>query len=82
MKNFVTLDDINDVIELFEEFLDDKGIVIQNDEKAEDPGASNIYGTDYGDLQWQLLNLFEDWECNGKVNNVMNSWSGEIEEGE
>lgn len=80
MKNCLTLDDINDVIELFEEFLDDKGIVIPNEEKAEDPGASNIYGTDYGDLQWQLLNLFEDWENDGKVNDVVNSWSGGIEE--
>ena len=71
----ICLDDINDVIELFEDFLDDKGIVIQNDEKEGDPGASNIYGTDYGDLQCRLLDMFERWpECD-----VRNCWKAEIE---
>ena len=40
-----------DIIELFEDFLEEKGIVIDNDEKLEDEDASNIYGTDYGYLQ-------------------------------
>ena len=39
-----------DIIEVFEDFLDRKGIVIPNDEKDDDPGASNIYGTDFGAL--------------------------------
>ena len=40
-----------DIIELFEDFLEEKGIVIENEEKLEDDDASNIYGTDYGYLQ-------------------------------
>lgn len=40
-----------DIIELFEDFLESKGIEIENDEKLEDDCASNIYGTDYGELQ-------------------------------
>jgi len=45
------LETICEFIEAFEEFLDEKGIVIPNDEKEQDPeSASNIYGTDYGIL--------------------------------
>lgn len=39
-----------DLIETFEDFLDERGIVVENDEKLEDEGASNIYGTDFGML--------------------------------
>ena len=41
----------HDIIDLFEDFLESKGIVIENEEKLEDDCASNIYGTDYGYLQ-------------------------------
>ena len=45
-------------VELFEDFLDEKGIVIPNDEKNEDPeSASNIYGTDYGILSDRIEDL-------------------------
>lgn len=44
------LDILVDIIEAFEDFLDDKGIVIDNPEKEEDEFASNIYGTDFGNL--------------------------------
>jgi hypothetical protein len=46
-----------DIIEVFEDFLDEKGIVIPNDEKDQDPDASNIYGTDYGNLESRLESL-------------------------
>lgn len=39
-----------DVVEVFEDFLDRRGIVIQNEDKAEDPDASNIYGCDFAEL--------------------------------
>ena len=46
---------VNEFIEIFEEFLDEKGIIIQNDEKEQSPdSACNIYGTDYGDLQGKI----------------------------
>ena len=44
------LDTIAPIIEIFEDFLDDKGIVIENDEKEESESPSNIYGTDWGNL--------------------------------
>ena len=46
---------LNSFIEIFEDFLDEKGIVIPNDEKEQSPeSACNIYGTDYGNLSGQI----------------------------
>lgn len=60
-----------DIIEAFEDFLDERGIVIENDEKAESDGACNIYGTDFGELEnavTEILywyNLVEEVEVDG-----------------
>ena len=51
------LEDLALIIEIFEDFLDEKGIVIPNDEKDQDPDASNIYGTDYGNLSDDIESL-------------------------
>lgn len=50
------------VIETFEEFLNDRGITIDNPEKNDSTGnpKSNIYGTDYGELQSNLELIFID----------------------
>lgn len=55
--NSERLETICEFIEAFEDFLDEKGIVIPNDEKDQDPDASNIYGTDYGNLESRLDDL-------------------------
>lgn len=57
MDNSERLETICEFIEAFEDFLDEKGIVIPNDEKEQDPDASNIYGTDYGNLESRLESL-------------------------
>jgi hypothetical protein len=58
MTNSERLETLGCIIELFEDFLDEKGIVIPNDEKDESPdSASNIYGTDYGTLSDRLEHL-------------------------
>lgn len=41
---------IVDIIELFEDFLDERGIKIENPEKEESENPSTIYGTDFGEL--------------------------------
>ena len=52
------LETICEFIEAFEDFLDEKGIVIPNDEKDQSPeSASNIYGTDYGILSDRIEEL-------------------------
>ena len=56
--NSERLETIAKFIECFEDFLDYKGIVIQNDEKEQEPeSASNIYGTDYGILSDRIEEL-------------------------
>ena len=51
-----------DLIEGFERFLEEKGIIIPNSEKDEDPNASNIYGSDYGALQQMIQDVAEAWK--------------------
>ena len=51
------------LIECFENFLDDKGIVIENPEKEQSKDcASNIYGTDYFDLESEIEHILKNWE--------------------
>ena len=45
------------IIDVFEDFLTEKGIEIQNDEKEEDEDAAIIYGTDYDNLESSLESL-------------------------
>lgn len=54
---------VGQVIDIFEDFLDTKKIVLENDEKLEDVDvAANIYGADYGVLQTVLEDLLENWK--------------------
>lgn len=48
------------IIEKFEDFLEEKGIVIPNKEKEEDDMASNIYGSDYYKLEDGIMELLGD----------------------
>ena len=57
-----------EIIEIFEDFLERKQIVIANDEKddaitdGEDPACiGNIYGTDYGELQSDIEETLLRW---------------------
>lgn len=59
---------IGQVIDLFEDFLDEKGIVLENEERdenmdGEDPDSmANIYGSDYDELQDGLEKIFRGWK--------------------
>lgn len=53
---------VGQIIDGFEDFLDKRGIVLANDEKADDPEcAANIYGTDYGELQTYIEDTLRKW---------------------
>ena len=53
---------VGQIIDGFEDFLDKRGIVLANDEKADDPEcAANIYGTDYGELQTYIEDTLRNW---------------------
>ena len=63
------------IIEVFEDYLDEKGIVIDNPEKAEavadgcDPeGISNIYGCEFGDLESQITWILQQYGVIEKKN--------------
>ena len=83
-NKFFTLNDINNVIELFEDFLEEYGVTIPESEKEKEENDSKengslIYGTVYGELQFRLLKHFEALNKSGKVANVVNSWDSEVD---
>lgn len=43
-------EEICDIVEVFEDFLDARGISIWNDDKLDDADASNLYGMDFAEL--------------------------------
>lgn len=54
------------LIDIFEDFLDERGIVIPNSERDEDEDldpeeAANIYGSDYDELADKLMDTLERW---------------------
>jgi hypothetical protein len=53
---------VGQIIDIFEDFLEEKGISIDNPEKEDDPdNAAIIYGSDYGALQDQLEAMLRNW---------------------
>lgn len=53
---------VGQIIDIFEDFLEEKGIDIQNDEKTESDDPAILYGTDYGNLQSALEEMLLNWE--------------------
>lgn len=54
------------LIDIFEEFLDSKGVIIPNPERDEDEDldpeeSANIYGSDYDELSDRLMETIENW---------------------
>lgn len=83
VAKYFTLNDVNNIIETFEDFLKDYGVKIPESEKEkeEDNDTDNealIYGMVYGDLQARLLEHFECLNKEGKVVSVVNSWDDEV----
>ena len=83
MDNQTRLELMASIIETFEDFLEEKGIVIPNDEKEQSPdSACNIYGTDYGNLSEDLENvlmaygLFEEHDSEITVESVSKTDDG------
>lgn len=53
---------VGQIIDIFEDFLEERNIVLHNDER-EQPGtdAAIIYGTDYGQLRSYIERTLENW---------------------
>lgn len=52
---------LGQIIDIFEDFLEERGVMLDNPEREEDDDAAIIYGTDYGELQSQLEDLMVGW---------------------
>lgn len=52
---------LGQIIDIFEDFLEERGVTLDNPEREEDDDAAVIYGTDYGELQSQLEDLMVGW---------------------
>lgn len=59
---------VGQIIDIFEDFLDDRNIVLQNEERedaindgAEPDSVAIIYGSDYGELQTALEDTLHNW---------------------
>ena len=50
---------VHKILDIFETFLEEKGVVIPNEDRDDDPSAAILYGTDYGDLESLLIDLLE-----------------------
>lgn len=59
---------LTDIIEVFEEFLEERHIKIHNPEKEGIPDASTIYGLDYGELEETLDYLIRAFFNNASSN--------------
>ena len=55
------LEFIGGIIEAVEQFLDEKGIVIENPDKEQSENPSNIYGCDYGDMECKIGAVLKSW---------------------
>ena len=53
---------IGQIIDIFEDFLEEKGIDIPNTEKEDSDCPAIIYGTDYGELQSSLEDMMQNWD--------------------
>lgn len=56
---------VGQIIDIFEDFLEFKGIEIENDEK-EGTEEAIIYGSDYGILQTNIETMLDNWNTEKK----------------
>lgn len=52
---------VGQIIDIFEDFLEEKGISIENDERVGDEGEAIIFGSDYGMLQDSIEDTVKAW---------------------
>lgn len=68
---------VGQLIDIFEDFLDDKGIIIENHERDEDVNliseeSANIYGADYYTLENKITDTLQKWDIIGPKDNEKN----------
>lgn len=49
------------ILDMFEDMLDEKGIMIPDDDRTGDEGEACLYGCTYGDLEEEITYLLEKY---------------------
>ena len=49
------------ILDMFENMLEEKGIVIPDDDRTGDEGEACLYGTTYADLEDKIVGLLVDY---------------------
>lgn len=49
------------IVEIFEDFLEARGVTIPNPDREEDPDSAIIYGMDYAELEENVEDLLQNW---------------------
>ena len=52
---------VGQIIDIFEDFLEARHVILANPEKTYTEEPAIIYGTDYGDLQHELGDMMVNW---------------------
>ena len=50
-----------DICELFEDLLEENDITIPDDEREGEPDEARLYGTTYGNLEYEVLNILNEF---------------------
>ncbi len=74
MNKYCNQEFIGQIIDIFDDFLEEKGINIPNEEKEESENPAVFYGSDYGEVQSQIESLLYNWS---KDDNVIRPFYGE-----
>lgn len=53
------------IVDIFEDFLEEKGVKIPNEERDENNSEAIIYGIDYGILSEQIESTLRAWDLIG-----------------
>lgn len=61
MTNSERMELLGMLADVVEDWLDEKEIVVENDEKEQDPEAANIYGKDYDILINGFADVLQAW---------------------
>ena len=62
VKKHDLMEFVGQIIDIFEDFLEEYKVTLPNPERNEDEFAAIIYGSDYGDLSNRIEETLQNWE--------------------
>lgn len=61
---------LGQIIDVFEDFLEEKGINILNEEKKESDDPAILYGSDYALLESDIMDILVNWDIHHSEKNI------------